>query len=65
MVSSLTFDLTNNDLEEAFTKRLDLRNMLIVLDPLTCQWYLLGKKSQLDLRPFDVGVLAMGRKVMT
>ena len=38
--------------------------MLMVLDPPTYQGYLPYKKSQLDLRPFGVGVLAVGRKVM-
>ena len=38
--------------------------MLTVLDPPTCQGDLLGKKSQLDLLPFGVGVPAVGCKVM-
>jgi len=39
-------------------------NVLTVLDPLTYQGDLPGKKSQLDLRPFGVGVLAVCLKVM-
>jgi len=38
--------------------------MLTVLDPPTCQGDLPSEKSHLDLRPFGVGVLVAGRKVM-
>lgn len=38
--------------------------MLMVLDPPTCQRDLPYKKSQLDLRPFGVVVPTVGRKVM-
>jgi len=38
--------------------------VLTVLDLPTCQGDLPGKKSQLDLRSFGVGVLAVGCKVM-
>lgn len=39
--------------------------ILTMLDPPTCEGDLLGKKSQLDLRLFGVGVPSMGRKVMS
>jgi len=38
--------------------------VLMVLDPLACQEDPPGKKSQLDLKPFGVGVQVVGHKVM-
>ena len=38
--------------------------VLTVLDLPTCQGDLLGRKSQLDLRLFGVGVPAVGHKVI-
>jgi len=38
--------------------------MFTVLDLPTCQWDLPGKKPQLDLIPFFVGVPTVGHKAM-
>ena len=56
-----------NTIWEETTCRMSLLlapEMLMVLEPPTCQGDLTGKKSQLDLRPFGVGVSVMVRKVI-